>query len=96
MTYSTSTPLFAISRLVSTIPTVGTLSLFYFQEAIRSPFLHRVLRLILWYLLQLLSRHLLLLKIPNFRKIDPSCWWQKGGKDLWSYLGSNLVGCFYL
>jgi len=79
-------PLFAISGPVSMIPTVGTLSLFHFREATRSLFLYRVLRLIHGYLLQLLLRHRLLQKIPTFRRIDPFCWWQKGGEILWSYL----------
>ena len=52
-----------ISRHASTRPIVGTLGLFHFREATRSPFLHLVLCLTPGYLLQLLPRHQLLLMI---------------------------------
>ena len=68
--------------------------LFHSRKATRSPFLHRVLRLTLGYLLQLLPRHLLLLKIPTFKRINPFCWWQKGERD--GVIFGSYLGCFYL
>jgi len=70
-TCNISAHLFDISRHASTRPIVGTLGLFHFREATRSPFLRRVLHLTPGYLLQLLPRHQLLLKIQTFRKSDP-------------------------
>ena len=90
-TCNTSTHLFDIPRDASMRPIVRTLGLFHFQEAMRSPFHHRVLRLTPRYLLQLLLRHQLLLKIQTFRMSDPfSVNDKKGERDLeilWSYLG---------
>jgi len=97
MTCNTSALLFAISRCVLTRPTVGTLGLFHFWEAMRNPFLHQVLWLTLGYLLQLLPRHLLLLKIPTFKKIDPFSIDDKNGeRDFVELSGSLLFSCLYL
>ena len=82
MTCSASVLLFAISKHASTRPTVETLGLFHFREATRSPFLHRVLRLTPEYVLQLLPRHQLLLKIQTFRKSDPFCVDDKRGREI--------------
>ena len=92
--YNLSALLFTISRPVSTRPTVGTLGIFHFREATHSPFLHRVLPLIHGYLLQLLLRHLLLLKFPTFRKIDPFYWWQKGGERFYGVILEVILGVF--
>ena len=82
MSCSTSALLFAISRHASTRPTVGMVCLFHLREATHNPFLLRVLHLTPGYLLQLLPKHQLLLRIQTFMKSDPfSVEDKKGERD---------------
>jgi len=95
ITCNTSAHLFSISRHASTRAIVGTLGLFHFWEATRSPFLHRVLRLTPGCLLQLLLRHLLLLKIHTFRRNDPfSVDDKKGERDFVEFSVSFYFNIF--
>jgi len=96
MTGNTSAHLFDISIHASMRPTVGTLGLFHFWEVTRSPFLHQVLRLTLRYLLQLLPRRQLLLKIRTFRKSDPfSIDDRKGERVLCGVIWEFLFSYFF-
>ena len=73
----------AIFRLVSMRAMVDMHGLFLFRAATPSVFHLQVLCLIHGYLLRLLLRHWLLLKIQTFKKTEPILyWWQKGGSDL--------------
>ena len=92
MTCNISALLFAICRPMSTRRTVGTLGLFHFREATRSPFLHQVLHLIHGYLLPSF-RGLAPPENPDFQKDWPLLLMTKKGREIpWSYLGSYL-GC---
>jgi len=101
MTCNISAHPVAVFRRASMRPIVGTLGMFLFREAMRSLFLHRVLHLTPGYLLQLLPRHQLLLKIHTFRKSDPFCANDKKGKRDFmelsrSFLFSYLYLCTFL
>ena len=96
MTCNTSAHLFSIPRHTSMRPIVGTLGLFHFQEAMCSPFLHWVLRLTP-YLLQLLLRHQLLLKIQTFKRNDPFSVADKKGRERFcGVIREFLFLCLYL
>ena len=87
MISTTSVIPFAICRPAYMTSTIGTLGRLLFRVVAHSHFRPSVLLLMPGFLLLLFLRHQLLLKTLISRRVDPFCWWQKGG-DLfwWSYL----------
>ena len=71
--------LFAICRPASMTSTIGTLGRLLFRVVAHSHFLPRVL-LSTHGLLLFFLRHQLPQKTLISRRVDPFCWWQKGGE----------------